>query len=115
MVVLNIELTHEKGLDDKMILKSELFSKEILYSDKSITLQMKNGIEIVLNAKYNEDSEEFGPSSVFKINGQLKNVSLKDPKEGMFNVEARINEPTSISINTLSGQNITLIITPALK
>lgn len=115
MLVLNIELTHEKGLDDKMILKSELFSKEILYSDKTIKLQMKNGIEVVLRAKYNNTSDEFDPDSVITVSGELKNNSVKDPTHEKFKLSGKINESQSVTVSTSIGQNLTLVITPALK
>ena len=37
-VILDIEVTHEKGLDEKTILKSEFMSKEIIESEKLVTL-----------------------------------------------------------------------------
>lgn len=115
MLVLNIELTHEKGLDDKMILKSELFSKEVIYSDKKITLQMKNGIEVTMHAQYDGNSDEFGPSSIITINGELKNNSVKDPTQKKFTLSGKINESQSVTVSTSTGQNLTLVVTPSLK
>ncbi len=115
ILVLDIEVTHEKGLDAKMILKSELMSKEIVYNGKEVFLYMKNGIQVKLVASFDTESDEFGPSSIFKIAGEVKNVLSDKGINETFNLSPKVNELSTVSFETGEGQKTTIQITPKLK
>ncbi|EQC47380.1 hypothetical protein [Bacteriovorax sp. Seq25_V] len=115
ILILDIEVTHEKGLDAKMILKSELMSKEIAYNGKEVSLQMKNGIHVKLVANFDDESDEFGPSSAFKITGEVRNILSGKGINKTFSLAPKINELSTVSFETGEGQKTTIQIIPKLK
>jgi hypothetical protein len=114
VMFLDIELTHEKGLGKEMILKSELMSTERIQSGKSVTLKMKNGIEVELKAKFSEKDEELGPSSFVELEGTLNNSKNSD-KEKTFKLNVKINEIGKLELKDDQGQRTTIKVTPKVK
>lgn len=114
ILTLDIEMIHEKGLGGSMILKSELFTKELVYQNKDVVVKMKNGIELRLQSNFNEESDEFGPSSVFTIKGEVLNIS-KESEQKKFDVSTTLNNAAEINFKTDSGQSLYINITPVLR
>jgi hypothetical protein len=114
VMFLDIEVTHEKGLGKKMILKSELMSRERVQSGKAITLQMKNGIKVTLEAKFKEESDEIGPSSVVEIGGTLSNLSGAEAEKN-FKLIVKINNVGKLEIKDDQGQKTSIKVTPKVK
>lgn len=114
IMFLDIEVTHEKGLGKKMILKSELMSRERVQSGKAITLEMKNGIKVTLEAKFKEESDEVGPSSVVEIAGTLSNISGSEEGKN-FKLIVKINNEGKLEIKDDQGQKTSIKVTPKVK
>lgn len=114
VMFLDIEVTHEKGLGKKMILKSEIMSRERVQNGKAIFLQMKNGIKVTLEAKFQEESEEVGPSSVVEITGKLSNLSGAE-QEKDFKLAVKINLTGKLEIKDDQGQKTSIKVTPKVK
>ncbi|EQC50901.1 hypothetical protein [Bacteriovorax sp. DB6_IX] len=114
VMFVDIEVTHEKGLGKKMILKSEIMSRERVQPGKPITLRMKNGILVDLEAKFAEDVEELGPSSIVEMQGSLKNTGVAQA-EKTFKIVVKINHSGSIELKDDLGQKTTIKVTPRVK
>ena len=114
-VILDIEITHEKGLGKKMILKSELMSRERAQNGKLITLKMKNGISLDLEVKYDDKEEVLPEGSVIEMSGILKNDHSKTIKPKSFELNVKLNSTGSVELKDEKGQKTTIALTPKEK
>ena len=115
VVFLDIEITHEKGLDEKMILKSELSSRERADHRKEIFLQMKNGIQLKLSSNFEEEGDDIGPSSVIKMKGILQDISAVSKEPKTFDLNVKVNESGSVEFKSKEGQKTKVKVTPRIK
>jgi hypothetical protein len=115
LMVLDIEITHEKVLGTKTILKSELMSSESVHSGKEVVLQMQNGIQVRVTPTYQERFKKFTPESMISIHGILQNLSIAKKKPKEFNLSAKLGSPAKVKFETGEGQNTTVVITPREK
>ena len=115
VVFLDIEITHEKGLDEKMILKSELSSRERADHKKEIFLQMKNGIQLRLLANFDEKGDEIGPGSVIMMKGILQDISAISKEPKTFDLNVKVNESGQVEFKSKEGQKTRVKVTPRIK
>ena len=117
LVFLEIEIVHEKRLTDKTILKSELMSKEIIYSEKSLELKMKNGIYFKALPKiiFEENGEKI---KYVNIDITVKNTFKKSKKLNRiktFNIKGKINVLSVEKIKEKGGQVTWIKILPRVE
>ncbi len=115
IVYLDIEVTHEKGFDDKMILKSELMSREKIYNNKPFLLQMKNGIQLSFNADFDEKAIMDDRSSEIVIEGLIQDLSAKTRSPKRFKLNLKEGVKGEYKFETQEGQRTKIYITPIIK
>ena len=114
-VYLDIEIIHEKVLGDKVILKSELMSSELVYNKKEISLQMKNGIQLRIIPIYNEIENEFDKKMPLKIQGIIQNVSSAKKVPKTFDLSLMLDKSGDLNFSSGDGQITKVKITPKIK
>ncbi len=114
-IYLDIEVTHEKGFDDKMILKSELMSREKVFNEKPILLQMKNGLQLTFNADFNEPELLVNKGSVVKVSGVMQDLSAQTREPKTFALSVVVGKPGELEFKNNEGQKTKIKVTPVLK
>ena len=115
IVYLDIEVTHEKGFDEKMILKSELMSREKVYDNKPFLLQMKNGIQLSFNANFNEKELMDNKESEIVVEGLIQDLSAKTRSPKRFKLNLKEGMKGEYKFETQEGQRTKILITPVIK
>lgn len=115
IVFLDIEITHEKGLGEMMILKSELMSRERAGNGKEIFLQMKNGIQLRLTPHFDDQAEELDENSLIKMNGILQDISATSRAPRSFVLSVKVNLSGEVEFKTDEGQRTRVKVTPKIK
>lgn len=114
-MILNVGIVHKRGIDKGLVLVSELLSREELLDKDVATLQMRNGIRVVLKADFTDDQKGYGPSSLVKIEGKLFDEAgrLLENFTADKNLVTYLGEERSIShTDDEKGQLIEISITP---
>lgn len=115
VVFLDIEITHEKGLDEKMILKSELMSRERADNNKEIFLQMKNGIQLRLAPIFSESEDGGVVDNIIRLSGIIQDVSSSKKEPKKFKLNIKVDFPGETSFDNGKGQKTKVKITPRVK
>jgi hypothetical protein len=115
VVFLDIEVTHEKGFEDKMILKSELMSREKVFNNKPFLLQMKNGIQLSFNADFDEKKVLEDEASIIVVEGLIQDLSAKTRSPKRFKLELKNGIKGEYKFETDEGQRTKILITPVVK
>ncbi len=114
-IYLDVEVIHEKGFDDKMILKSELMSREKIFSEKPILLQMKNGLQLSFFPKFNEEKLIEEKESIITVEGVLQDLSANSREPKKFNLKVKIGEKGVMEFKNKEGQKTRITVKPVLK
>lgn len=114
-IYLDVEVIHEKGFDDKMILKSELMSREKIFSEKPILLQMKNGLQLSFFPKFNEEKLIEEKESIITVEGVLQDLSANSREPKKFNLKVKIGEKGVMEFKSKEGQKTRITVKPVLK
>lgn len=112
---LKISMTHKLGIDNNLVLKSELHSIEEFFGSEKIKVQMRNGFHLRLSATYLEKNQQasYGPIDVIQIKGELYGPSGKQIKE-LKGEEAKVVlwKSKQFVYKDESGQQIEVTIIP---
>ena len=85
-IILNMYITHRKGLDKGLNLVSELHARRVAFKGEKLQLSLKDGPSIEIMADFFNDFSDYGPSSRIEIavdalsNNGVKIKSLKEKK-----------------------------------
>jgi len=74
---LNISMIYKKGIGKGFFLSTEQHSIEQVDDFELVSVQMKNGIRVELQAFYVQSVHEFGPSGFVRVKGDLYNQNGK--------------------------------------
>ena len=114
-IELKVSMTHKLGIDNNLVLKSELHSIEEFFGSEQLTVTMRNGFKLNLQAMYLNESEEvqFGPLDLVQINAELFSPNGESIKK-FIGVESQIRlwKSRKFLYNGKSGQQIEIIIAP---
>jgi hypothetical protein len=116
---LDVSVINKKGIDIGLTLGSELHSVEEVREDNSITLTMKSGIRVELNAHFLEEksntSSTYGPNPEILVTGKIfddKGAILKNFESEALKV--KLEEIVNIAYSQ-NAQLVEVRIKPYLK
>ncbi len=116
---LDVSVINKKGIDIGLTLGSELHSAEEVRENKSITLTMKSGIKVEINAQFLEEKlgllKSHGPSQEILVTGKIynnKGVVLKNFENEALKV--KLEEIVNITYSQ-DSQLVEVRIKPYLK
>lgn len=77
VIKLNVTMTCKKGIDKALVLVNELHAAEDVPEGAEMSMEMKNGPKLYLNAIFLQNETDYGPSATVQIFGQLYNQAEK--------------------------------------
>ncbi len=83
-IILNMYITHRKGLDKGLDLVSELHAKRAAFKGEKLHLALRDGPSIEIMANFFDDFSEHGPSERIEINVEVLSgtgIRVKSLKE----------------------------------
>lgn len=116
-VTLNVDITHQKGLDKDLVLVSEYHIADKLGKFKKININLKNGIRIQCFGELIEDFSSYGPSG--KVSLTIEIFQRKIGGQRIFlkkmTREIKLEETKEEIIFDKEGQLISAKITPYIQ
>jgi hypothetical protein len=115
-IALDVSVISKKGMDQGLTLVSELHSIVNIFGKEMSNLNVSNGIEIYLGAKFQKSSDVFGPSDHILVKMEVldanQDVLLDHLDEGFI---IKIGEKKQIIHKDDKGQIVEITITPKIK
>ena len=114
-IKLEVVFAHKLGIDNSMVLESELHSIEEMFESESVELTMQEGLSLNLSADFVQREKDYGPSPFIRVEGIIydssgNQIKRLDSEETIF----RIGETKTLSQSTEEGRKIELTITPTV-
>jgi hypothetical protein len=112
---LDISVLHQRGVDKNLILVSELHTQEIVDELEELTLEMSNGVKLIIIPKLIVEHTNYGPNVLFQLSGFIPEQN--DITVEVFNFEKLYKLDTKIEkkIKPSEDQIITISILPSLQ
>ena len=112
---LEVTFTHKLGVDNNMVLESELHSIEDVFESENVELRMQEGLSLDLRANFVQREKDYGPSPYIRVRGKIYDPSgslLKklDSNESLF----EIGEKKTLTQSTEEGRKIELTVIPTV-
>jgi hypothetical protein len=70
-LALNVGVIHKRGIDKRLTLVSELYSRKEVSEGQKIELLINLGIKLKLQVTFNDDKTKYGPSEKVIIKAEL--------------------------------------------
>lgn len=112
-LVLQIEIAHKRGIDQGLVISSELHSLEEMDEGGKVLLKMDTGLAIELWAGF-AASEVFGPSSTVRIRGTILEIPGKYDGPTTFSSEIALGDVANQALEG-SDELIAIKINPTSK
>ena len=112
-IVLNVYITHRKGLDKGLDLSNELHVREVAFKDERLQFNVKDGPKIQVMASFLNDFSEYGPSSLIKVHVDAfsyQNVKIRPVKKNTNIIP--IGQKDSFQFKDGRDQLIDVIVLP---
>ena len=71
-IELEVVLINKKGIDEELVLVSELHSIEVIYPNMNVKFAIKNGVSLFLKLNFAPSDDPYGPSSKLSVEGQVQ-------------------------------------------
>jgi hypothetical protein len=71
-IELEVVLINKKGIDEELVLVSELHSIEVIYPNMNVKFAIKNGVSLFLKLNFAPSDDTYGPSSKLSVEGQVQ-------------------------------------------
>ena len=118
MIILNLGIIHKKALDvgEKHILISEVHEVKKLENGEKFLISMKNGVGVEFKAFFVQNLNDFGPSPLIALTGNIYNSQgnvIKSINQNDFTI--RLNTEKELVFNDKSGQEVLITISPSLN
>ncbi|OUR93527.1 hypothetical protein A9Q84_18820 [Halobacteriovorax marinus] len=116
-IILNLGIVHKKGLgvDEGHILISEVHELKLLENGEEFTVTMKNGVGVEFKVFFVQNLNDFGPSPLVAITGNIYNSQgdlLKSITENDFTIP--LNTEKKLVFTGDTSQEVIIKITPTL-
>lgn len=64
---LDISIIYKKGIDNKLLLSSELHAHEDVENEEAVSVSMTNGVTANITAKFISDIDVYGPTPLIEL------------------------------------------------
>ncbi|MEK6623872.1 MAG: hypothetical protein AABY86_02825 [Bdellovibrionota bacterium] len=114
-IQLDISVISKRGIDEKLVLVSEVHSSEILISDEWARLDMTDGPTLFVRVNHEPSALIYGPSYLFKIEGfyTLKNSAGRQ-RISPTDIIVKLGEARQVVIKPTSDQQLEIIFAPKM-
>jgi hypothetical protein len=118
MITLNLGIIHKKALDvgEKHILISEVHEVKKLENGEKFLISMKNGVGVEFKAFFVQNLNDFGPSPLIALTGNIYNSQgnvIKSINQNDFTI--KLNTEKELVFNDKNGQEVLITISPSLN
>lgn len=114
-IQLNISVISKRGIDEKLVLVSEVHSSEILISDEWTRLDMNDGPTLFVRVNHEPSDLIYGPSDLLKIEGlySLKNGVARQ-RISPTDIIVKLGEERQVVIKPTTDQQLEIIFAPKM-
>lgn len=114
-LLLNLSITHHKGIDKGITLLSEFHSKEEVPATKEVRVKMRDGIELQLQVSFVDEPEVYGPSANLNIQGKIFTETGREMAKIENLSQVYVGKHLDFQIKDNIGQLIEVSIKPEFK
>jgi len=112
---LNIEIVHNRGIDEKLVLVAELHSSEILIDREWHRLEMQYGLILYIRGQFVSQKDLFGPSDMVRFEGYITNQNQTEKiLLAQEVVDIKLGESKSLVLKRSTDQLIHITLTPLI-
>ncbi|HAZ11635.1 MAG: hypothetical protein A2X86_18090 [Bdellovibrionales bacterium GWA2_49_15] len=114
-IQLDISVISKRGIDEKLVLVSEVHSSEILISDEWARIDMIDGPTLFVRVNHEASSLIYGPSDLLKIEGlySLRNGVARQ-RISPTDIVVKLGEERQVVIKPTTDQQLEIIFAPKM-
>ncbi|WP_127718455.1 hypothetical protein [Halobacteriovorax sp. HLS] len=118
MIILNLGIIYKKALDagEGHILVSEVHEIKRLENGEKFLISMKNGVGVEFKAFFVQNLNDFGPSPLIALTGNIYNSRgniIKSINQNDFTI--KLNTEKELVFDDKTGQEVLIRIAPSLN
>ncbi len=114
-IQLNVSMINKRGIDEKLVLVSELHSSEILISDEWARLDMADGPTLFVRVNHEPNPQVYGPSDLLRIEGQYSlRAGVARQRISPSDIIVRLGEERQVVIKPTPDQQLEIIFAPKM-